>query len=80
MIWDSITLRKDFNDVSSDRTTPFAAYVYNRISENYRRVFESIDNKMPIRYKEAQLLTDMISGMTDTYAMTFYKEIKKFRI
>ncbi len=56
---------------------PRASYVYQLISENYRRVFESAHNSMPLRYREAQLLTDMVSGMTDTFALAFYQELKQ---
>lgn len=56
---------------------PRASYVYRRISENCRRVFESDHNSMPLRYREAQLLTDMVSGMTDTFALVFYQELKQ---
>lgn len=77
-LWDAIQNRKDVGDVKSKRSTPFASYAYNRISENYRRVFEDPRNPMPIRYKELQLLTDMISGMTDSFAMSLHKELKHY--
>ncbi len=75
LFWEAITNRESDKDVTSDRKTPFTKYAYSRISENYRRVFES-ETAMPIRYKEAQLLTDMISGMTDSYALTLFEELK----
>lgn len=55
--------------------TPFGKYVYGRISENYRRIFEDKGNTLPIWYKEAQLLTDAISGMTDTYLISLHNEL-----
>lgn len=76
--WEAITQRKKSDKLGSRRNTPFASYAYNRISENYRRIFESEENKMPIRYKEIQLLTDMISGMTDSYALSLYDELKQY--
>ncbi|MFQ2470127.1 deoxyguanosinetriphosphate triphosphohydrolase family protein [Aeromonas caviae] len=57
--------------------TVFGRYVYGKISENYRRVFESKDNTLPIWYKEAQLLTDAISGMTDGYLISLHDELIK---
>lgn len=58
---------------------PFARYVYHRISENYRRVFtealEKKDRVMPAWYYKFQLLTDMVSGMTDSFALAFYEEL-----
>jgi dGTPase len=76
--WDAITQRKESSELGSRRKTPFAAYAYNRISENYRRVFESDEKGMPVRYKEMQLLTDMISGMTDSYAISIYSELTQY--
>lgn len=75
-LWSGIHKRKDANDPASDRTSPFAAYIYSRISENYRRVFEK-QSELPMRYRELQLLTDMISGMTDSYAITLLDELKE---
>ena len=76
--WLAISDRKDPNDISSARKTPFASYIYSRISENYRRVFESQKNNMPARYKELQLMTDMISGMTDSFAVSLLEDLKKY--
>ncbi|MGI2114905.1 dGTP triphosphohydrolase [Shewanella frigidimarina] len=56
--------------------TPFGKYAYQKISENYRRVFENPENKMQIIYREAQLLTDAISGMTDSYLITLHDELR----
>ena len=33
---------------------------------------------MPTRYKEAQLLTDMLSGMTDNFAIDLLGELKRY--
>lgn len=79
LLWEAITDRVDENDVASKRRTPFARYAYGRISENYRRIFEA-SSDLPIRYREAQLLTDMISGMTDSYALSLYDELKACRV
>ncbi|MEG2043210.1 MAG: deoxyguanosinetriphosphate triphosphohydrolase, partial [Hafnia sp.] len=51
-------------------------YAYGRISENYRRIFEDEKNGLPILYKEAQLLADAISGMTDSYLIRLHDELK----
>lgn len=78
LFWSAITNRRDPGDLASPRRTPFDAYVYSRISENYRRVFEDSGNRMPTRYKEAQLLTDMISGMTDKFAVDLFSELRRY--
>lgn len=58
---------------------PFARYVYSRISENYRRVFErplENEGELPLDYRRCLLMTDMISGMTDNFAVTILNEFK----
>ena len=80
-LWIGISNRKEYNDLGSRRTDPFATYVYSRISKNHRRVFEGAvtqyhaDNGLPIRYKELQLLTDMISGMTDQFCIDLHDDL-----
>lgn len=68
----SLTASRDEHKSDS----PFGRYAYGRISENYRRVFEDPDNTLPVLYKEAQLLTDAIAGMTDSYLMRLHDELK----
>ena len=81
-LWQGISQRECFNDVASRRKNPFAEYVYSKISRNYRRVFEKKieysyeHNNLPVRYRELQLLTDMISGMTDQYCIDLYKHLR----
>mgnify|MGYP005989642511 CR=1 FL=1 len=85
-LWRGITEREKFSDPASERTSPFARYAYGRISENYKRVFEGrtgdggYDESLPMRYRELQLLTDMVAGMTDQYAMDMYKELSEFHV
>ena len=62
-----------------DSQTPFGKYAYQKISENYRRVFEDKKNPMDNDYKEAQLLTDAISGMTDSYLINLHDELIALR-
>ncbi|HAU5430081.1 dNTP triphosphohydrolase [Cronobacter malonaticus] len=61
---------------SYDSDTPFGRFAYGRISENYRRIFEDPGNTLPVLYKEAQLLADAVSGMTDSYLMALHDELK----
>jgi dGTPase len=86
--WTGITERPNFKELSPKRRlTPFASYAYDRISENYRRVFENTsinryrkdDPQLPIRYRELQLLTDMVSGMTDEYAIDLHNELQAYK-
>lgn len=77
IFWEAITSRKDPLKIGSKRASPLHRYVYSRISENYRRVAESPDNTMPIRYRELQLMTDMVSGMTDSFAISMLADLRK---
>lgn len=77
LMWDAITNRSKIAELGSRRNTPQAAYIYSKISASYRWHFEqSPPNELPIRYREMQLLTDMISGMTDRFAVELYAELK----
>ena len=82
-LWMGISEREEYAKLSSKRTSPFAAYVYSQISRNYRRVFEGnvtayhCDPDLPNRYKELQLLTDMVSGMTDQFCLDLYRDLKE---
>lgn len=78
LLWMAITTRESEERLDSPRSTPFARYVYQCISENYRRIFEDPANTMPPRYREAQLLTDMISGMTDSFAVSLCEELGRY--
>ena len=81
-LWAAIVDRDDAVKLDSKRRQPFTRFVYGRISENYRRIFENpseTDLKLPIRYRECLLLTDMISGMTDSYAVDLYEELLKLK-
>lgn len=78
LFWAAIVDRKDVDKPNSPRKHPFTRFVYERVSENYRRIFEYPIPEVqgfPIRYRECQLLTDMLSGMTDTYAVKLYEEL-----
>jgi dGTPase len=82
-LWIGIREREVYGDLASKRTSPFAAYVYSRVSKNYRRIFEGKvtryhqDAELPIRYKEMQLLTDMVSGMTDQFCIDLHDDLNK---
>ncbi|HWN67489.1 MAG TPA: dNTP triphosphohydrolase [Haliangium sp.] len=77
-MWEAISEREDFSKPGSRRLSPKAAYVYSLISDSYRWHFERSDKKnLATRYKELQLLSDMISGMTDGYALDLYEKIQR---
>lgn len=79
-LWLGISERRDFSDPGSRRTTPKASFVYSLISDSYRWHFERCEAPgLTLRYRELQLLSDMISGMTDGYAMDLFKKIQDAR-
>lgn len=86
MLWRGITDRVKFEQPESKRNNPFSVYAYSRISENYRRIFENTvsarrpHQHLPIRYRELLLLTDMVSGMTDSFALDLCGELRKFYV
>ena len=78
-VWDAISDRKDQDDLRSQRRGARARYVFSLISPNY--VEQAVASKTGpgqasgLRYRELRLLTDMVSGMTDTFAMKLWKDI-----
>ncbi|OGB27194.1 MAG: hypothetical protein A3I66_11620 [Burkholderiales bacterium RIFCSPLOWO2_02_FULL_57_36] len=78
MFWFSIDKMAGKTPKEQSAQHPFARYVYIRISENYRRTFDSAvkEGGLPPWYYKCQLLTDMVSGMTDSYALSLYKELQ----
>ena len=56
-----------------ERDDPYAKYAYGRISENYRRVYESSGKADADR---AHLLCDAISGMTEGFLVSLHRELK----
>ena len=82
IFWFSVENAKDEPGGLDKTEHPYAKYVYSRISENYRRVFENPtadDKNLPIDYRRCLLLTDMISGMTDSFALNILDELKSYK-
>lgn len=77
-MWRGISERKSYTDLSSRRKTPDAAFMYSLISDSYRWHFErTAQETLPIRYRELQLLADMVSGMTDGFALDLYERVQQ---
>ena len=76
-MWDAISDRKEYADPASRRQSPRSSFVYSLISDSYRWHFErGVSQRVSVRYRELQLLADMISGMTDGYALDLYERIR----
>ena len=54
----------------------FEKYVYSRISENYRRVYEQTCKSAQ---HQLHLVCDAVSGMTDGYLTSLHNELKELR-
>lgn len=78
--WSAISDRKDVGDIESRKRSARSSYIFSLISPNYVQQACAPDTPGSeangLRYRELRLLTDMISGMTDTYAMRLWGEIQ----
>jgi len=82
IFWSAIVETNPDEDIKNP-IHPYNRYVYTRISENYRRVYDNPSDEMrslPLRYRQCLLLTDMISGMTDSYAINLLEELRSFKV
>lgn len=79
--WRAISERKDFQDISSRRTSAVAKYGWSLVSPNYieeacRPKYDTKDSAA-VRYRELRLLTDMVSGMTDSFALKLWAQVRQ---
>ena len=80
MLWAAIEQRGNPLNDDTHGGDIFERYAYGLISENYRRIFEDKNNNHPISYKRSQLLADMVSGMTDSFAIEFEQNLTSFKL
>lgn len=66
-------------DFKADGNT-YGARLYKMISLSHRTIFEKIETYENTQYKKLQLIVDFISGMTDTYAINLYQELKGIKL
>ena len=50
------------------------------ISSSHRKVFEEVEKYENVEYKKLQLIVDFITGMTDSYAIKLYQELKGIKL
>jgi dGTPase len=80
--WEAINDRppEDFGDVLARRSGAKNKYVFALISQNYLEDASRAANAggiaASVRYRELRLLTDMLSGMTDTFTIKLWEELK----
>lgn len=79
--WRAISERKDFQDISSRRTSAVAKYGWSLVSPNYIeeacRPKCDTNDSAAVRYRELRLLTDMVSGMTDSFALKLWAQVRQ---
>ncbi len=77
-LWEAISDRAN-DDFRSDRGTARSRYLFSLISPNYIEEAEDSASRsgdsQGLRYRELRLLTDMVSGMTDTFATKLWRDI-----
>lgn len=77
--WKAIRNRKDDSDLGSRRSEA-AAYGWALLSDNYKEIateeFRNASGKMRV-YHECRLLTDMMAGMTDGFAMSLHMTLQE---
>ena len=79
--WAAIQNRKKQEDLMSKRVDARDRYVFSLISPNYletacREAEVDADKGSIGRYHELRLLTDMISGMTDSFAINTWQKVR----
>lgn len=76
--WSAITNRKQQNDLMSKRLSARDKYVFSLISPNYLHHATCNDSTsgVSLRYQELRLLTDMVSGMTDSFAIRLWDDLR----
>nr|WP_315151998.1 dNTP triphosphohydrolase [uncultured Flavobacterium sp.] len=58
----------------------YESRLYKMISSSHRKVFEEIETYENVEYKKLQLIVDFITGMTDSYAINLYQELKGIKL
>lgn len=79
--WEAISDRKIYEDIESKRISARSKFIFSVISPNYVQEAASPvganHGANGLRYRELRLLTDMVSGMTDSFAMRLWGEIQE---
>jgi dGTPase len=66
-------------NTSPEARTARMRYVASRVSKNYLRAHEHAVSRVGVPYARAQLLADMIAGMTDRFAVSLYHDFEGLR-
>ncbi len=75
-----IFVRASNKDSFKSEGNTYDSRLYNIISTNYRKIYESLEKYPNEKYKRIQLVVDYISGMTDRFAIDLYQELKGIKL
>ena len=64
----------------SSKGNNYESRLYKLISSGHTYVYENIEKYENNSYKKLQMIVDFISGMTDTYAINLYQELKGIKL
>lgn len=84
--WEAIYgLLKIFVDASKNENFKskgncYESRLYNIISSSHRKVYEEIEKYPNQEYKKLQLIVDFVTGMTDSYAINLFQELKGIKL
>ncbi|MCA6471866.1 MAG: dNTP triphosphohydrolase [Chitinophagaceae bacterium] len=75
-IFTKATQSKNFQE----KGNTYESRLYKLISSSYRYVYSNIEKYENEEYKKLQLIVDYVSGMTDSYAINLYQELKGIKL
>ncbi len=58
----------------------YESHLYKIISATHREVYEKIETSLKSEYAKFHLIVDFIAGMTDSYAISLFQELKGIKI
>lgn len=58
----------------------YESRLYKIIASGHKKVYEQIEKYPNKEYRKLQLIVDFLSGMTDTYAISLFQELKGIKI
>lgn len=64
----------------SSKGNNYESRLYKLISSGHTYVYENVEKYENNSYKKLQMIVDFISGMTDTYAINLYQELKGIKL
>lgn len=75
-----IFVKASLSDNFCDSGNNYESRLYKLISSGHKYVYENIEQYKNPYYKRLLMIVDFVSGMTDTYAINLYQELKGIRL